>query len=74
MDMICTLSTFEHAPKEAETMKQPIKSVTPGEYKKLLDNLASLKKDLAKGRLRADFYEGIVAFGKGVYDIGGNMP
>ena len=56
-------------PLEAEAMKKQGKSVTPEDYQKLLEEISSLKKDLSQERLRADFYEEMVAFGKEVYGI-----
>ena len=50
-------------------MKKQGKDVTEEDYKKLLNEISSLKKDLAQERLRADFYEEMVAFGKEVYGI-----
>ena len=45
------------------------KDVTPEDYKKLQEEIARLKSDLKRERLRADFYEEMVAFGKEVYGI-----
>ena len=42
---------------------------TPEDYKNLLREIAELKKSLAQEKLRADFYEEMVAFGKEVYGI-----
>lgn len=56
-------------PLEVEAMKKQGKSVTPEDYQKLLEEISSLKKDLSQERLRADFYEEMVAFGKEVYGI-----
>lgn len=50
-------------------MKKQGKAVTPEDYQKLLEELSSLKKELSQERLRADFYEEMVAFGKEVYGI-----
>lgn len=50
-------------------MKKQSKDVTDEDYKKLLAELPSLKKELAHERLRADFYGEMVAFGKDVYGI-----
>ena len=50
-------------------MKKQGKDVTPEDYKKLQEEIAILKKDLAQERLRADFYEEMVVFGKEVYGI-----
>lgn len=64
------LATFEREnPKEAEMMKRQGKEVAPEDYKKLLNEIASLKIELSQERLRADFYEEMVAFGKEVYGI-----
>ena len=38
-------------------------------YKQLLQEIAELKKQVKSERLRADFYEEMVAFGKEVYGI-----
>lgn len=50
-------------------MKKKNKDILPADYQKLALELSSLKKELAKERLRADFYEEMVAFGKDVYGI-----
>lgn len=64
------LTIFEQEnPQQAELMKKQGKDVTPEDYKKLQEEIAILKKDLAQERLRADFYEEIVVFGKEVYGI-----
>ena len=64
------LTIFEvDNPQKAAMMKKQGKEVTEEDYKKLLGEIASLKKDLAQERLRADFYEEMVAFGKEVYGI-----
>ena len=64
------LTTFEEEnPQQAELMKKQGKDVTTEDYKKLQDEIAILKKDLAQERLRADFYEEMVVFGKEVYGI-----
>ena len=64
------LSTFEREnTQEAALMKKQGKEVTPEDYKELVRELAELKKKLAHERLRADFYEEMVAFGKEVYGI-----
>lgn len=64
------LSIFERDnPQEAAMMKKQGKDVTEEDYKKLLNEISSLKKDLAQERLRADFYEEMVGFGKEVYGI-----
>ncbi|WP_018669241.1 hypothetical protein [Bacteroides gallinarum] len=43
--------------------------MTPEDYKELLKEISELKKSLAQERLRADFYEEMVAFGKEVYGM-----
>ena len=64
------LTIFEQEnPQQAELMKNQGKDVTPEDYKKLQEEIAILKKDLVQERLRADFYEEMVVFGKEVYGI-----
>ena len=64
------LTKFEREnPQAAELMKRQGKDVTPEDYKKLLEELSSLKKALAEERLRADFYQEMVAYGEAVYGI-----
>ncbi len=64
------LSTFEREnPQQAEMMKKQSKNVCSDDNKELLNELAELKKELGKERLRADFYEEMVAYGKEVYGI-----
>ena len=64
------LSTFEgENPQMAELMKRQGKETTENDYKALQKEIASLKADLTRERLRADFYEEMVAFGKEVYGI-----
>lgn len=60
---------FIYRALEAELMKKQGKDVTPEDYKKLLEELSSLKKALAEERLRADFYQEMVAYGEEVYGI-----
>ena len=55
-------------PELAEQMKKR-EDVSPDEYKKLLEEVSTLKSELRRERLRADFYEEMVAFGKEVYGI-----
>ena len=50
-------------------MNKQGKEITPEDYKNLVQELAELKKQLKTERLRADFYEEMVAFGKEVYGI-----
>lgn len=64
------IATFEREnPLESEMMKKQGKDIRPEDYQKLLDEISSLKKDLSQERLRADFFEEMVAFGKEVYGI-----
>lgn len=64
------LTIFERDnPQEAAMMKKQGKDVTEEDYKELLNEISSLKRDLAQERLRADFYEEMVDFGKEVYGI-----
>ena len=52
-----------------EQMKKKREDVSHDEYRKLLEELSTLKSELKRERLRADFYEEMVAFGKEVYGI-----
>ncbi len=64
------LTNFEReTPQAAELMKRQGKDVTPEDYKRLLNELAHLRKEIEKERLRADFYEEMVAYGEEVYGI-----
>ena len=64
------IRTFEaENPQMSEQMKKQGKEITPDDYKKLLQEISDLKKTLAQEKLRADFYEEMVAFGKEVYGI-----
>ena len=64
------LSTFAaEYPDIAEQMKKKGSDVTPEDYKKLLEEVSTLKSQLKKEKLRADFYEEMVAFGKEIYGI-----
>ena len=56
-------------PELAEQMKKKGSDVTPEDYTKLLEEVSTLKSELKKEKLRADFYEETVAFGKEVYGI-----
>ena len=56
-------------PDLADQMKKKGNDVTPEDYKKLLEEVSTLKSQLKKEKLRADFYEEMVAFGKEVYGI-----
>lgn len=65
-----SLATFEsNNPQLAAQMKNQGKDVTPEDYKELLKEISELKKSLAQERLRADFYEEMVTFGKEVYGV-----
>lgn len=56
-------------PNVAEQMKKRGTDITPDDYKKLQAENARLQSELKRERLRADFYEEMVAFGKDVYGI-----
>lgn len=56
-------------PQMCEQMKKQGKAVTPEDYKKILRENMELRKLLSQEKLRADFYEEMVAFGKEVYGI-----
>ena len=56
-------------PDLVEQMKKKREDVSPDEYQKLLEELSTLKSELKREKLRADFYEEMVAFGKEVYGI-----
>ena len=50
-------------------MKKDGKNVTPKDYQDLKAEINQLKSELSKEKLRADFYEEMLAFGKEVYGI-----
>ena len=56
-------------PQDVAFMKKQVQGVLPADYVKLQEELSELKKKLAEERLRADFYEEMVAYGKEVYGI-----
>jgi hypothetical protein len=56
-------------PELAEEMKKKGSDVVPEDYRKLLAKVSTLESELKKEKLRADFYEEMVAFGKEVYGI-----
>ena len=56
-------------PELADQMKKKRDEVMPDEYQKLLEEVSTLKAALKREKLRADFYEEMVAFGKEVYGI-----
>lgn len=64
------LHTFEEEnQKLVEQMKKQGPNIIPEDYKKLQEEVLRLKCELKRERLRADFYEEMVAFGKEVYGI-----
>ena len=64
------IRTFEHeTPELSSLMRKNAKEITPSDYKSLQAEISKLKKELADERLRADFYEEMVKFGKEVYGI-----
>lgn len=64
------IRTFEADPPQlSEEMKKKGKDVSPEDFRKLLAEVNNLKAELKKEKLRADFYEEMVAFGEEVYGI-----
>ena len=64
------LNTFAaEYPDLVEQMKKKREDVSPDDYKKLLEEVSTLQSQLKREKLRADFYEEMVAFGKEVYGI-----
>ena len=63
------LRTFEAENPELVVQMKKRKDVTPDDYKKLQAEIARLQSELKREKLRADFYEEMVAFGKEVYGI-----
>ena len=64
------LSTFaSEYPDLVEQMTKKREDVSADDYKKLLEEVSTLKSQLKREKLRADFYEEMVAFGKEVYGI-----
>ena len=64
------LHTFEKEnQKLVEQMKKQGPNIIPEDYKKLQEEVLRLKCELKREKLRADFYEEMVAFGKEVYGI-----
>jgi len=64
------LRTFaSEYPELAEQMKKKGSDVPPEDYRKLLEEVSTLKSQLKKEKLRADFYEEMVSFGKEAYGI-----
>ena len=64
------IRTFASRNKEmAEKMSKQGNEVTPSDYKELLKKVKELEVQLSRERLRADFYEEMVAYGKEVYGM-----
>ena len=64
------LRTFEASnPEKALEMRKEGKDVTTDSYEQLQAENARLQAELKREKLRADFYEEMVAFGKEVYGI-----
>ena len=64
------IRTFEaENPQLSEQMKKKGKDVSPEDYRELLAEVNRLKSELKKEKLRADFYEEMVAFGEEVYGM-----
>lgn len=63
------LSIFEGENPELSVQMKKRKDITPSDYKKLQEENARLVGELQREKLRADFYEEMVAFGKEVYGI-----
>ena len=64
------LRTFaSENPEMADKMAKQGKDVTPSDYEELLQKVSELESKLKHEKLRADFYEEMVAFGKEVYGI-----
>lgn len=64
------LRTFaSENPNVVEQMKRQGSDIIPEDYKKLQEEIARLQSELKQEKLRADFYEEMVAFGKEVYGI-----
>ena len=59
----------KRAPERTKQMKKQGPNIIPEDYKKLQEEVLRLKCELKRERLRADFYEEMVAFGKEVYGI-----
>lgn len=63
------LRTFESGNPETALQMKKRRDVTPEDYKKLQEEVGRLQNELKREKLRADFYEEMVAFGKEVYGI-----
>ena len=59
---------YEH-PEIIEQMKKAGNKITPEDYKNLKAEIAKLQTELRKEKLRADFYEEMVAYEKEVFGI-----
>ena len=64
------IHTFEASnPELSIQMQKQGNDVTPEDYKQLQAAVSRLQIELKREKLRADFYEEMVAFGKEVYGI-----
>ena len=64
------IHTFESSNRELSIqMQKQGKDVTPEDYKQLQAEVYRLQSELKREKLRADFYEEMVSFGKEVYGI-----
>ena len=64
------IHTFEASNRELSIqMQKQGKDVTPEDYKQLQAEVSRLQSELKREKLRADFYEEMVSFGKEVYGI-----
>ena len=63
------ISIFEGKNPEISEQMRKRNDVTPEDYKKLQAENARLQSELQREKLRADFYEEMVSFGKEVYGI-----
>ena len=63
------ISIFEASTPETTSAMKKRKDVTPDDYKQLQAENARLQSALKREKLRADFYEEMIAFGKEVYGI-----
>ena len=63
------LSTFVSENPELSAQMKKRKDATHEDYRKLQQENARLQSELKRERLRADFYEEMVSFGKEVYGI-----
>lgn len=63
------LHNFEVGNPETALQMKKRRDLTPEDYKKLQEEVGRLRNELKREKLRADFYEEMVAFGKEVYGI-----